>query len=515
MGSTKRQIARRGDDACWSVPRRPRPRSSEARAATISCSDSTTTAKRTHRSSPPGAVNQSLDKADVIEGGAGDDVLVGLGGSDVLLGGPGNDILVGGTEQFAGAEQRHRCSAAMATTSRCGAGGDGSEAFLGGRGDADALIFGNIDRDASNIPIISPTTKRHAKTGIPTADVTHQGGWCELERVEDPDAGYQFLVRFIVRSTGNLAAHRPDARRRAGLLHERPRRPDHLRRSHRGGSRVRRRRSRRGRRSTRRSGRSSARRPPPAQRFAGGVRTSLNASAAFLRAVKHARRKPVTRRRPAHPVDGLAHVIRAPAPAIVTDDYRGRAFHDHGMCSRKPEVGRVTVRLSDELRTLAESAVRHFLRTANRATASSPTARDQVRLAASPPPASGSPCTSSAWNAASSRAATPRSRTLAALRFFRDSPQGEEPDSTSHRGFYYHFLDLQTGRRTWNCELSMIDTAILIAGVLTAGTYFSAPDDDEREIRELARFLYERVDWRWATNGGRVVAMGWKPGPGS
>jgi hypothetical protein len=60
----------------------------------------------------------------------------------------------------------------------------------------------------------------------------------------------------------------------------------------------------------------------------------------------------------------------------------------------------------------------------------------------------------------------------------------------------------------------MIDTAILVAGVLTAGTYFSAPDDDEREIRELARFLYERVDWRWATNGGRVVAMGWKPGAG-
>ena len=96
-------------------------------------------------------------------------------------------------------------------------------------------------------------------------------------------------------------------------------------------------------------------------------------------------------------------------------------------------------------------------------------------------------------------------RTLTALRFFRDSPQGEEPDATGHRGFYYHFLDMKTGRRVWQCELSMIDTAILIAGVLTSGAYYSAGSDDEREIRELARFLYERIDWPWATAGSSVV----------
>lgn len=105
-------------------------------------------------------------------------------------------------------------------------------------------------------------------------------------------------------------------------------------------------------------------------------------------------------------------------------------------------------------------------------------------------------------------------RTLTALRFFRDSPQGEEPDSTGHRGFYYHFLDMQTGRRMWQCELSMIDTAILIAGVLTSGMYFSAEAEDEREIRQLARFLYERVDWPWAAAGGPVMRMGWKAGTG-
>ncbi len=105
-------------------------------------------------------------------------------------------------------------------------------------------------------------------------------------------------------------------------------------------------------------------------------------------------------------------------------------------------------------------------------------------------------------------------RTLAALRFFRDSPQGEEPDATGHRGFYYHFLDLATGRRVWDCELSMIDTAILIAGVLSSGSYFSAASADEREIREISRFLYERVDWAWAARDKPVVSMGWKPEAG-
>ena len=105
-------------------------------------------------------------------------------------------------------------------------------------------------------------------------------------------------------------------------------------------------------------------------------------------------------------------------------------------------------------------------------------------------------------------------RTLTALRFFRDSPQGEQPDTTGHRGFYYHFLDMETGRRVWDCELSMIDTAILIAGVLTSGSYFTAPTAEEQEIRDLAKLLYERIDWPWAAVHGDVVRMGWKAGTG-
>ena len=105
-------------------------------------------------------------------------------------------------------------------------------------------------------------------------------------------------------------------------------------------------------------------------------------------------------------------------------------------------------------------------------------------------------------------------RTLTTLRFFAGSAQGEAPDATGHRGFYYHFLDLRTGRRAWQCELSSIDTALLMAGVLTAAQYFTGPDDDESEIRRLARLLYERVDWPWMLAGGSTLCHGWRPETG-
>ncbi len=105
-------------------------------------------------------------------------------------------------------------------------------------------------------------------------------------------------------------------------------------------------------------------------------------------------------------------------------------------------------------------------------------------------------------------------RTLLALRFFMGSDQSGGADATGHRGFYFHFLDMQTGKRTWRCELSMIDTALLIAGCLTASTFFTRDTPDERELRALGDALYRRVDWRWAQAGGDAVALGWKPGHG-
>lgn len=105
-------------------------------------------------------------------------------------------------------------------------------------------------------------------------------------------------------------------------------------------------------------------------------------------------------------------------------------------------------------------------------------------------------------------------RTLTTLRFFRDSPHGPEPDATGYRGFYYHFLDLTTGRRAWRSELSTIDTTFLLAGALLAAAYFDRDTDDERELRGIAEALYHRADWRWAMNGGLAVSHGWKPESG-
>ena len=105
-------------------------------------------------------------------------------------------------------------------------------------------------------------------------------------------------------------------------------------------------------------------------------------------------------------------------------------------------------------------------------------------------------------------------RTLATLRFFWNSPQGPEPNATGYKGFYYHFLDMQTGRRAWQCELSTIDSAFLLAGALTAGMYFDANTADEREIRDVADGLYRRADWQWAQNKGDTVTHGWKPESG-
>jgi hypothetical protein len=107
--------------------------------------------------------------------------------------------------------------------------------------------------------------------------------------------------------------------------------------------------------------------------------------------------------------------------------------------------------------------------------------------------------------------ATAVKRTLTTLRFFWNSHQGTEANATGYRGFYYHFLDMQTGRRAWECELSTVDTAFLLAGMLAAAAYFTADTSDESEIRLLAEKLYGRADWQWAQNEGQTITHGWKP----
>ncbi len=105
-------------------------------------------------------------------------------------------------------------------------------------------------------------------------------------------------------------------------------------------------------------------------------------------------------------------------------------------------------------------------------------------------------------------------RTLNRLRFFWNSPQGTEQDATGYKGFYYHFLDMETGRRFGDCELSTVDSAFLLAGMLTVATYFDQDTAEEHEIRTVADALYRRTDWRWAQNGGATVTHGWRPESG-
>ena len=104
--------------------------------------------------------------------------------------------------------------------------------------------------------------------------------------------------------------------------------------------------------------------------------------------------------------------------------------------------------------------------------------------------------------------------TLAALRFFDEADQSGARDGVGYKGFFYHFLDAANGKRAWNCELSTIDTALLLAGMLHAAQYFAGDGDDEREIRTRAQSIYARVDWRWAQNGQDAIALGWKPESG-
>jgi hypothetical protein len=104
--------------------------------------------------------------------------------------------------------------------------------------------------------------------------------------------------------------------------------------------------------------------------------------------------------------------------------------------------------------------------------------------------------------------------TLKRLRYLLQCPQGPEPDASGYKGFFYHFLDIETGRRVWECELSTIDSAFLFAGALTAGTYFDRDVPIETEIRTLADTLYHRADWNWARNGEATLTHGWRPETG-
>jgi hypothetical protein len=108
-----------------------------------------------------------------------------------------------------------------------------------------------------------------------------------------------------------------------------------------------------------------------------------------------------------------------------------------------------------------------------------------------------------------------RTRVLQALNTYWSQPQGPANSGTiGFRGLFYHFLDMTSATRTWDSELSTIDTALLLAGVLHAMEFFDGSDPDEVQIRALADQLYRRADWEFMRNFAAGIHMGWKPATG-
>ena len=108
-----------------------------------------------------------------------------------------------------------------------------------------------------------------------------------------------------------------------------------------------------------------------------------------------------------------------------------------------------------------------------------------------------------------------RTRTLATLRFFDTAPSGPGAIGvTGYKGFFYHFLDLHSGLRFRDVELSTVDTALLHLGMLHVAAWFDADRPDEHEIRTRATRIVDRADWPWFQKPSGAISMGWHPGKG-
>jgi len=156
------------------------------------------------------AANQSLENADVLLGGLGNDVVIGLRGSDTMHGGAGSDILIGGLEGGTTNPKSDIVFGDAGNDISIWAGGDGSDAFMGGAG-RDALVLATVDRDGI-FPVLTDPVAGFPN-GIPTANATGQNGFCTLERIPaESTLGYSFLVRFFTKAAGNalLATMRVD-----------------------------------------------------------------------------------------------------------------------------------------------------------------------------------------------------------------------------------------------------------------------------------------------------------------
>jgi hypothetical protein len=93
-----------------------------------------------------------------------------------------------------------------------------------------------------------------------------------------------------------------------------------------------------------------------------------------------------------------------------------------------------------------------------------------------------------------------RERVLLTLRFlWKKMP--------THRGFFYHFADINTGERVWDSEVSSVDTSILLCGILTCRRHF----EEHSEVSLLAYEIFNRVDWSWLSEDTSLLPHGWTP----
>ena len=109
--------------------------------------------------------------------------------------------------------------------------------------------------------------------------------------------------------------------------------------------------------------------------------------------------------------------------------------------------------------------------------------------------------------------------TLNTLKFFLNSVQSLDTNATGYKGFYYHFLRINSGTREWNCELSSIDTGLLMMGIIFARNYYNLNTDTENEIRLLAEKLLDRIEWNFlempsSGENANTISMGWTPEKG-
>jgi Ca2+-binding RTX toxin-like protein len=150
------------------------------------------------------AANQSLNRTDILIGGSGNDVMFGLNGNDVMDGGPGRDIILGGPDGGTppgGPPNSDIMFGGHGNDVNLWAPGDGSEAFIGGPGLRDALVFGSTDRQITADPetgFLLPTLLLGIPgfpQGIPTANVSGVTSFCTIEASPLPE--YEFLVRFL------------------------------------------------------------------------------------------------------------------------------------------------------------------------------------------------------------------------------------------------------------------------------------------------------------------------------